>query len=200
MNSSEPKAMLAALREAVRRAILTLAALRDPDARFLAVRSGWSIETVRAVEESYGYSKPRVRGFRPTPADISQMEIVAGWLAWLRREQGDYALRRIIGWAMAVPLWRLGERESCSERTIVNRIDRSMNAILKEFGDIDAEVEVIEEQKPATPHAFSTPVQGHVTAGVRKQKGKVYIAGIGIMKDGRVWRNGTERLDERKIA
>src|SRR5688500_458250 len=74
---------LAVLKEIVRRAIVTLWTLKDPDRKYLAHRpSNWLLSVVRERSESYGWS---TYGFEPTAHDISQMEIVAGWLAWLRR-------------------------------------------------------------------------------------------------------------------
>jgi Domain of unknown function (DUF6362) len=127
--SIDPKTMLASLREVVRRAWKTLAALRDPDLHYFR-RGGWLFSVVNEVNQAYGYSSAQARSFRPTSLDVSRMEIVMGWMAWLRRTEGDIAIRRLIGWSLGVPLWQMARRENCSERTITNRIDRSLNAIL----------------------------------------------------------------------
>ena len=116
--------LLAAMREIIRYAVMTLNAVRDPDARY----RGWSklpTTIVRDVQEAYGYSTPWVRRFSPTARDITQMEVVMPWLAWLRREEGQDAIRRIIAWSLGVSVWRIGQREECSESTVMNRIDRS---------------------------------------------------------------------------
>ncbi len=130
----DPKSMLSSLREVVRRAWQTLSVLRDPDLRFFR-RGGWLFSVVHDVNQAYGYSSAKARAFQPSPEDVSRMEIVMGWMAWLRRAEGELALKRIIGWSMGVPLWQMARREGCSERTITNRIDRSLNAVLKAFGD-----------------------------------------------------------------
>jgi hypothetical protein len=49
------------------------------------------------------------------------------------------------------PIWRIAERERCSVRMIHNRIDRSLAAILKEFGGVDVALPEIEE-KPDKGH------------------------------------------------
>lgn len=138
---------LAAIKNIVRRAIMTLLTLRDPDHRYQRQYHGsaWLFPVVNTAQESYGYAR---YGFEPTPHDISQMEIVAGWLAWLKRTEGEGAIRRIISWTLGVPTWRIGSRERCSERTIRNRIDRSIVAIIRQFAAVDLAVEEVEEQPP----------------------------------------------------
>src|SRR3990167_6073221 len=126
-----PPDLFHCMREIIRRAVMTLAALRDPDRRFM----GWSrlpVHVVHDIQEAYGYSSASVRGFSPSPQEVDQMEIVLPWLAWLRQSEGDLACRRILGWAMGAALWRLGQREKCSDRTVTNRIDRSIAAIIKD--------------------------------------------------------------------
>jgi len=182
--------MLASLREVVRRAWQTLAVLRDPDLHFFR-RGGWLFSVVHDADQAYGYSSAQTRAFQPTNEDVSRMEIVMRWMAWLRRTEGELALKRIIGWSMGVPLWRMARRESCSERTITNRIDRSLNAVLKAFGDMDAAPAVIEE-----PQHHGPRLRGHVAerptgmqAGML-EPGKVWIDGIGWMFKGRPWDDG----------
>ena len=186
----DPKTMLASLREVVRRAWQTLSVLRDPDLHFFR-RGGWLFSVVHDMNQAYGYSSTQARGFQPTPEDVSRMEIVMGWMAWLRRAEGELALKRIIGWSMGVPLWQMARREGCSERTITNRIDRSLNAVLKTFGDMDAEPPVIEEKARHDPrmraHLSERPTE--LQEGTL-QPGKLWIDGIGWMFKGRPWDDG----------
>jgi hypothetical protein len=72
------------------------------------------------------------------------------WLVWLRAEEGKRAVHRVLHWARGVPTWMQAQRENCSGRTILNRIDRSMAAILREFLDTETDVAPIEEpaEKP----------------------------------------------------
>jgi Domain of unknown function (DUF6362) len=191
----DAKAMLASLREVVRRAWQTLAALRDPDLHYFR-RGGWLFSVVHDVSQAYGYASAQARGFQPTSLDVSRMETVMGWMAWLRRSEGELALRRIIGWSMGVPLWQVARRENCSERTISNRIDRSLNGVLKAFGDLDARPETIEE-----PARRAVAMRAHVQekpTGMQAgtlQPGKLWIDGIGWMFKGRPWNDGHALAD-----
>jgi hypothetical protein len=63
---------------------------------------------------------------------------------WLRAEEGKRSLHKVFHWARCVPLWVQAQRENCSERTIVNRIDRLMAAILREFLDVKASIAPVE--------------------------------------------------------
>jgi hypothetical protein len=146
--------VLAVMKAIVRRAIMTLWTLKDPERRYLTPRSSsWLLSIVRERSESYGWAN---YGFDPTPHDISQMEVVAGWLAWLRRTEGEQALRRLIAWTLGVQTWRIGTRERCSERTIRNRIDRSIAAIVQKFAGADISVEIINDPKITKPYAMVT--------------------------------------------
>jgi hypothetical protein len=217
---SDPKddarKLLAGLRDVVKKAIWTLVALRDPDRQYMGGGTAWLLPVVRQWDE-YNSSAPRVRQFNPTPADVSHMEIVAVWLAWLRREESESALRRIWAWALAVPTWKIAQREGCSEKTVLNRVDRSLNAILKHFGATDAEIEAIEE-KVGTGRKSASPRQGRVgdggpafmserplmddtLAGVRlRVLDLIYVDGVGLMKGGKRHRDGSEAVDRKKIA
>ncbi|SDR12432.1 hypothetical protein SAMN05444161_1723 [Rhizobiales bacterium GAS191] len=187
----DARSMLAALREVVRRAWQTLATLRDPDLHYFR-RGGWLFSVVHDVNQAYGYASAQARGFRPSSQDVSRMEVVMHWMAWLRRTEGELALKRIIGWSMGVPSWQMARREGCSERTIANRIDRSLNAVLKAFGDLDAEPPLIEEAPPQPDrlraHRSERPTA--MQAGTL-QPGKLWIDGIGWMFEGRRWNDGS---------
>ena len=192
MSDPSAKAMLGALRKVVQRAIWTMAALPDPESRFLVQTSGWDV--LRASQEAYGYSAPRVRRFHPTAKDITTMEVVYEWLAWLRRQENEFAVRRIVGWAMAVPMWRLAQNEDVSVRTVHNRIDQSLNRILVQFAHLDAKVVPIDEKdEPVLAYRTEKSLAGH--AGKRDQHQKVYIAGVGFMRGGEVIRDGTEKAE-----
>lgn len=173
---------LAAVRELIRYAIMTLSALKDPDRKYLGMAQ-MPTNVLHDIQEAYGYSSVSVRSFQPTAQDITQMEFFAGWLAWLRRNESEMALRRIIGWSMGAALWRLGQREGCSGDTIMNRINRSIAAMVQHFAKTKITVEIVDE-----------PYKGAVYASViEKVSGphgeciemKVYISDYGFMKGGR---------------
>jgi len=83
---------------------------------------------------------------------------------------------------------------------LINRIDRSMASILSEFLEEEMTVERIEEPA-ALPvrhyHAAWEATTGE--AGTREAFGKVWIDGIGYMRDGRRLRDGREKADSRKL-
>ncbi len=184
--------LLQALREIIRYAVLTLNAARDPDARY----RGWSqlpATLVRDAADAYGYSTPMVRRFSPTPRDIDQMEVVLPWLAWLRREEGRDAIRRILAWSLGVSLWRIAQREEVSEATITNRIDRSVARIIRQWVGVDIPVERVEEPYEGVSYAiiFEKP-PGPIGTEVRLMK--VYIGGKGLWKAGRYLRDNEHKI------
>lgn len=180
-----------AFKEIVRRAIMTLLALKDPDRRWQSMSDGWLLSTVRDAREAYGYSEYR---WEPSAHDISQMEVVAGWLAWLRRTEGEGALRRIIAWTLAVPWWKLGQRERCSERTVRNRLDRSMASMVQRFASVDLSVEEVEDSKVATPYAMVLEKPSDTDGPVVLRK--IYIYDQGFMIGSRKWRDGREKAEK----
>lgn len=187
-----PSELFAAMREIIRYAIMTLAAQRDPDARYLGL-SQMPVHVVHDLQEAYGYSSASVRKFKPTPHDIDQMWVVMPWLVWIRKFEGDLACRRLIGWAMGAPLWRLGQREHCSDRTIMNRIDRSIAAIIHQFANVNIPVEKIDEPYKGTHYAIvhERPEGPHGQVVIKK----VYVGGLGYMKNGKRVSDSTAKFD-----
>lgn len=199
-----PRDLLELLREVARRAVQTMAAACDPDSKWLRPRSGWRFAVVHDAVEAYGYDDVQVPPWRPSPRDISAADVVAGWLAWLRRVEGEAALKRLWRWAMGTPVRRLAEREKCTERTIRNRIDRSLAAIARQFGGVETPVEVVEEPAPVAVLVFRSGRPAAAAATPREvRQGKVWIGG----KDGgcwyvggRRWNDGSHRTDKRRRA
>lgn len=195
--SATPQDLLAAVREILRRAVMTLAALRDPDRRYLGLQQ-MPQHVVHDVKEAYGYSSATVRDFQPSAYEIAQADVVLPWLAWLRREHGDIECRRFIGWAMGAQIWRLAKREKCSDRTINNRIDRSVSLMIEKFVGASIPVEMIEEPYRDAPYAlvFDRPDQ----FGAPVKISKVYVGGVGFMKGGRRVRTAQETVSEKICA
>lgn len=156
--------------------------LPDPDIRFRrAFGSAWTLPVVQDPNTAYGSTPASWMG-TPTAHEISVMEAAFEWLAWLRRqdppEGGEYAIKRIAAWSFGVPLWKMVDREHCSERTIHNRIDRSIAKISGQFKDIDVKIEEIDEPEPRSERirGFSPPrMPGH--SGGLTEPGKVFISG-----------------------
>lgn len=182
---------LGVLKEIIRRAIVTLWTLKDPDRRYLNPNlSGWLLPTVRERSESYGWGS---YGFEPTPHDVSQMEIVAGWLAWLRRTEGEQAIRRLIAWTLGVQTWKIGQRERCSERTIRNRIDRSVAAIMCQFAGAEFSVEIVDDPKVTKPYSMVT--EPSIVTNDPVVLRKVYIYDKGFYRGSHRVRDGREKAE-----
>jgi hypothetical protein len=126
------------------------------------------------------------------------MEAVFDWLSWLRRQipekkhdyeiVGDYAIRRIAAWAYGVSIWKLVQREHCSDRTIRRRIDRSIAKIGVEFKDeiekiiprfqMDSEeLQPIEEPEPHQDRIRGFGDKATADAPDNLEPGRVYADG-----------------------
>jgi hypothetical protein len=187
--------LLAAMREIIRRAIITLNAVPDIDARY----RGWAKSPVRIVrdqQEAYGWALVSIK-YQPSPQEIEQADLVHPWLAWLRRVEGQTDFDRIIAWSLGVPAWKLGQRERCSDRTIINRIDRSVGAIIKTFADVDISVEYVDEPHKKAVYAMVWEYPpGPITGEVKSMK--IYIGDRGFWKAGRYLRDGHEKINRLK--
>jgi hypothetical protein len=128
------------VRELLRRAILTLAALPDPDLRFrLGPRCAWP-PIVQAVHDAYAAAPPTVRIFQPTAADISRWDTVFDWLRWYAREHDPQNVRlfkaRIFGKSiMELQQLCMTERgqPAKSRTTIYAKLDHVVNTIAIKF-------------------------------------------------------------------
>lgn len=181
--SLAPPNLHAALKRTIKHFILVMDSLGDREMRWLNQGANWN----RAINEqsAYGYTPQSAVRMQPTSREVSQAEIVASWLSWLDRTEGPKAVPRLVDWSHDEPAWRMADRERCSVRTITNRIDRSVAAILREFGGVSAEVATVEEgpDKPVL-HFATRGLQ--VETGVREGgHSVVWIDGLGPMKDGR---------------
>ena len=206
--------LLASLKETVREAWLTLAALPDPDARFRrGLGFGWVFQTV----DAYKSDDPTRCKPTPSPEDVSEAEAVFEWLSWLRRQRppsgGKFSIIRIGRWASGMTNLRMAEIEGCSEKTIRNRIDRSVAEILSEFiaPTIDERTEAcllpmaasaanivpINELAPRRERIRGfAPIPERPIAGPLEDAGKVYIAGVGMMFRGKKYRSTCDVADE----
>jgi hypothetical protein len=186
------------LKETVYEAWRTLAAVPDPDARFRRGAGGaWPLQTVsewHAYTSEFVQNAPLPR-VRPSPQAISRMEAVMTWMAWLRRKEGDIAIRRLIMRSQGRQWHELAYFERCSERTVQNRVDRGMSKILKKFLDVSVDVAVIEEPPPQAGRirGFGEPSANDGAPGQTEVvPGKVYIDGVGFMLRGVVYDSAQE--------
>lgn len=138
-----PAAVIARVRELLRRAILTAGAIPDPDLRFrVGPKTAWPA-MVQESRDAYGYAAPKVRRFEPTAADLSSFLDALDWLRWYR-DTGAIGLQNFKlfkAWALGSPIWMLQERittnrggRPASQRTVHNRIDRVAAVIAVRFG------------------------------------------------------------------
>jgi hypothetical protein len=192
------RVLLSGLKAAIRDGVLTMLAMDDLDHRFRRpLMSTWRIQTPDDPNTAYAYTEVKLRHV-PSPRDITRAEIVDSWLVWLYAAEGKRSTHRVFHWCRGAPAWLLAQREHCSERTIINRIDRSMAAILKEFLCEEEHVEPIEEPAAEPVRSFhGEHTSGH--AGTIDSHGKVYIDGVGFMKDGRRLRDGRDNLADRQL-
>jgi hypothetical protein len=193
------RTMLAALKAAIRNGVLVMQALDDPDYKYRRpLTSTWRISAPDDPNTAYAYTELRLR-FVPSPKDISRSEVVDSWLVWLYATEGKRSTHRVFHWARGAPQWLLAQRESCSERTIVNRIDRSMAAILREFLCTETtDMEVVDEPADQPVRSFHGEHVSDIVGAVEKH-GKCWIDGVGFMRDGRRLRDGRDKVEGGKL-
>lgn len=208
-HAGDGRRMLAALKLAVKDAWRVLSLLPDADARFRSpLGGGWCFQVVHEVHDAYGAS-PATSSARPAPQDITRMEIIMGWMSWLRRFNpnlggGDFAVMRIMRWALGTPVWAIAQREGCSERTVGARIDKSLASVLLEFHQVSIEVDMVNERELRQARMRSS-MEGQVVApptldgADELEPGKVYIAGVGFMFHGKKYDPCGQLLERKGI-
>lgn len=174
----EAKRLHAELKMIVKQAILVLDSLPDREGRWLAKTGSWAA----AIDgwEAYGAAAATFR-LVPTPSQISQAMRVGDLLLWLGKTEGEKAVKRLASWAHGAPMWRMAGQERCTERTIANRIDRSIAALMTRW-NVDAGIEEIEEGKPKVVTSFASEF-GESAAGIIDGHSVVWIDGVGPMKN-----------------
>lgn len=128
--------------ELLRRAILTLDALPDPDARFFAQSNGWP-EIKREVKPSEGHyeidaspTPVRVR-FRPTTKDVSNCLPVLEWLSWFQRTQnmGKRDTKIIFAHVHGASWRKIGDIHGRDKNTVKRWYEGSITVIYSKFYD-----------------------------------------------------------------
>ncbi len=123
--------VVAATKEALRRAVLTLVAVPDPDRRYLTVVTP-TMHVVRDAAEAYGWT-PEIVSFRPTPRDVQIYLEVLGWLAWYGRTHDETVVQLFLAWSTGAEWWRLTRRFAASERTLRRWLDDMCRVIHRQF-------------------------------------------------------------------
>jgi hypothetical protein len=173
------RVLLTMVAEMVRRAILTLRAIPDPDARFKAT-SGWVV--VHSTNEAYGYGEASVR-YVPTAAEISEMERVMEAMVKLRQTDVR-GYHRLWFFSTGTPIWHLAQREEVSTKTIRARLDASLATVMTHLGLAEIAVEAIHERPEQAITSFCAPtVVGMARAFVPRDR--VFVADVGFMIGGR---------------
>jgi hypothetical protein len=181
------------LKSTIKQAWITLSMLPDPDARFRqALGSSWTLPTFRSIKDG-DYPCENYTKLIPSPHEISTMEAVFEWLAWLKLigppYGGEYAIKRIAAWALGSPIWRLAQRERCSERTIHNRIDMSIAKISGKFKDMEVEIKPIDETEPRPARIRGFTEKPEIGGAGSLEPGRVYVEGVGFMFRGEAYRS-----------
>jgi hypothetical protein len=195
----DAKRLLAELKIKVRNAWLVLERLPDLDARFRRGLSGggWCLTVVRgwqAIESSddtFATDKIRTRPPTPSPHEITEAEGIMSWMVWLRQKEGRAAVNRIIAWARGAPWCNMSAREGCSDRTVKNRLDRSMAAVMLEFRDEKLDIPVVDEPALSGDWRFKLPLgkRQHECGGSGGEvmPGKCFIGGQGFRFHGKAY-------------
>jgi hypothetical protein len=129
------------------------------------------------------------------------MLMVDSWLTWLSLQRdGITQVARIEDWACRKALWQIAQREDCSERTILNRVDRSMAQMLAELFNVHVElVPPVLERLETHPLSFflEKPASGY--AGERTSFGKAFVHGTGFVRNGKPLRDGRHKTEDKKL-
>lgn len=190
-----------ALKGIIKRAIIVLDALGDSEMRFLSVgrilNRSTDVPTWSGDQSVLAYDQTTFVRLIPTAREIAQAEIVETWLTWLGANEGKSSVSRLVAWAHDDPVWRIADRERCSERTIHYRLDKSVAAILRRYGCLEMDLVEPPRDRRAGHDAFMSERSAPGAEGNRSSFGKVWIDGIGFMKDGRRFSDGREKISDR---
>ena len=97
------------VRELLRRAILTLMVVPDPDAAYRAgPHSAWP-QYRQDAQDAYASAPERVQEFVPTQHDLSVFLQIMSWLAWYQRQSvwAAASVRIYIALVCGKPMWML---------------------------------------------------------------------------------------------
>lgn len=184
---------IVAVREIIRRAFLTFKSLPDPEASFRYQGQAWA----DSVSDDYGKAYTYIY-YRPTAYEIDQALEILPWMKYLVEVDGERAVKRIEAWSYGISTKLQAERERVSEKTIMNRIDRSVSLIIARFFGMACTVEVLNEPYKETDFALSwRSDEWALKAGVEKSARvqTVYIHGKGLMRNGKRWDDGRGKLE-----
>ena len=125
------------VRELLRRAILTLCAIPDPDARYRRnPQTAWP-GILQDPYHAYGAAPPRYRHFHPTAADLSRYLPVLDWLLWYEHVSSHGREAVSLFWARThgSAWWPLEQRFRKCRTTLYNRVEAMIGAIATRYRD-----------------------------------------------------------------
>lgn len=182
-----------AVREIIRRAILTFEALPDPQRHMRYQGQSWAGQW---KGDLYADEQTRVR-YVPSAHEIDQAYVALPWLQWLGHTHGSAAVKRLVNWCYGKSNTDQGRREKVSAKTIQNRIDRDVAAIIAKFFGANCDVRVVEEPWRETDFALewrdrtgAWPTSGEIKIMT------VYVHGKGLMRNGKPWNNGYDKAEK----
>lgn len=113
------KEKLAETAELCRRAILTITHLPDREAKWLRVQTS-TLQTIRSLEEAYGYEEVKRPKFVPTAKDVDRCLEVMGWLAQLKASPhpGKRDFHIIWSRAFGCPWHKLAGKYGRADKTV----------------------------------------------------------------------------------
>lgn len=191
----DSKQAVKAVREIIRRAILTFNAEPNPLMRLGLGSPSYN----RQYKGDYPDEVTRVR-FQPTRYDIDQAIAVLPWLKWLRDirgADGPLAVRRIIRWCHGVQSTDQGRREGVSANSIMSRIDRDIAAIIGHFFSLSCTVQVVEEPFKKVPFAAEWSEERARAFGLKAPMiMTVYVHTGAYMRNGKVWDKGERQVEK----
>ena len=129
-----PRELMPDVRELLRRAILTLAAVpacRGPR----GPQNPLANRMVHDAIEAYGYQPPAVRRFSPTPKDVSNYLEALGLLSWYQREYGETKVKVFVSWAFDLPMYLIANQIRRGEDTVKRWRDAVALTIAETHGD-----------------------------------------------------------------
>lgn len=192
-HSIASKEAVRAVKEIIRRAILTFHALPDPQSHFHYQGSTWAGDYI----DDYGKEYVPLF-FKPTAHDVDQALVVLPWLKYLGEKEGRRSVLRLVAWCHGISNHKQGERENVSAKTIINRVDRSVSEIIAKFFGVSCTIEVVEEPYKQTDFAVSIDYGERITqfgqAGPPRIM-TVYVYSKGYMRNGKQWHNGESQTD-----
>lgn len=166
---SERSVNVPQLKDLIRRSILTLASVPDPDLRYrLGPKTAWP-EFVRYSRDAYGSAPPRVRSFTPSRYDLTICLEVLGWVSWYGRTRSQNTVKLFQAWTFGAPMWQLQERcetnrrTPASKSTVENRLNNMVRVIAETFFEdvlrvsLDAPRETVEKEHRAAEEPSLLP-------------------------------------------